>query len=454
MAGISAFIGRSFNEEDKRLWQKIATSLNSLKRIGFSWEDAEETQAKSISDKVKERIERNDIFIGILTKRDPICNTHMAIGTKHCLLAKIVGYSASYWVIQESGYAMGKGKKVIFLIEDGLDIPGSLNADYEYVPLYRDNLLATSTKLTEIISNEIGMKIGPLGKESSELESSEKDAEMFAAEKPEIEEEEETSSKLQEILDAVNVAIAGRNYSSADELFKKALEQGKDEVHKKHLKISYHRALYWSGRGEALGRLKEIADEDPEDYDSIEALAQCLGFYDRHEEAKETVESYLRKTSDRDIKLKLSILLSGINTKRREFEEAKDNFRDFLANVSSNSDEQNFGIYKALGDIYKEQKELDISCSMYDKALNCKPTDLTLRFTLAYDYSMTKKDALSIYHYRAYLKTTEDSSAMNNLGVSYERLKLLGKSVELFKRAVGKGSTLANANIASSYIEK
>ena len=42
-------------------------------------------------------------------------------------------------------------KKVIFLIEDGLSIPGGLNADFEYVPIYKSNLSDTFTKLNQII---------------------------------------------------------------------------------------------------------------------------------------------------------------------------------------------------------------------------------------------------------------------------------------------------------------
>ena len=112
-----------------------------------------------------------------------------------------------------------------------------------------------------------------------------------------------------------------------------------------------------------------------------------------------------------------------------------------------------FALYKALGDVYKEQGELDISCSLYENALNYEPTDLTIRFRLAYDYDAIKKYALSAYHYKSHLKTSNDSMALNNLGVEYEHLKFHGKSVHSFKKAIELNYTLSSANLARIYIE-
>jgi len=123
---ISAFIGRSFIKEDEPLWAEIAKFLNSLNQVGFSWEDAEESQAKPISDKVKEKIGRNDVFIGVLAKREPVYDKPFFSLGKYHFVTTPHNWTSSYWVIQESGYAIGMKKKVIFLIEDGLSIPGGL----------------------------------------------------------------------------------------------------------------------------------------------------------------------------------------------------------------------------------------------------------------------------------------------------------------------------------------
>jgi hypothetical protein len=71
---VSAFIGRSFDKKEEPLWNEIRKILDSLKPMGFSWEDAEEAQAKPISDKVKERIERNDLFDNVQKMRHELKN--------------------------------------------------------------------------------------------------------------------------------------------------------------------------------------------------------------------------------------------------------------------------------------------------------------------------------------------------------------------------------------------
>jgi len=71
---VSAFIGRSFDKKEEPLWNEIRKILDSLKPMGFSWEDAEEAQARPISDKVKERIERNDLFDNVQKMRHELKN--------------------------------------------------------------------------------------------------------------------------------------------------------------------------------------------------------------------------------------------------------------------------------------------------------------------------------------------------------------------------------------------
>ncbi len=449
MSIISAFVGRSFGrEEDKDLWRKIEEMLNSLKEVGFSWEDAEVSEARSISDKVREKINKNDIFIGILTKRQPIYSAGVSLGEWH-FFAKTIDHLTSYWVIQESGYALGKEKKVIFLKEEGLSTPDGLNADSEWISLNRYDLHSTTIKLNEIICNEINKKAGL-------SEGGLSDRSAIVHQDSAVEEQAEVPAEQPNLIEAVGEAISNKEYSVAEEKFKEILESEKcqDEGFRRMFTATYYRVLYLSGREDAFDRLKEVADENPEDYYAVECLTKCLEYYDRYENAKEVVESYLNKVANYNTKLRLSILLSTINVKRREFRQAKDSLYPFLEDVSSNTNSQNFDIFRTLGNIYKSEEELDICCSMYEMALEYEPTVSSIRFSLAYDYGELKKYALSLYHYKAHLKTDESAHVMNNLGVSYGYLGMLGKSVESYKEAGLKGNTLANANLASDYIQK
>ena len=124
---IKAFVGHSFLKDDKETVDRFKEYFNSLaKSMDFQWEDAQEVQIKSLSDKVKQKIERKNLFIGIITKK------HIEIEENKILIPKFFNkdkctalkvnckWGVSYWIIQESGYAIAKGMRVLFLIEDDL----------------------------------------------------------------------------------------------------------------------------------------------------------------------------------------------------------------------------------------------------------------------------------------------------------------------------------------------
>ena len=224
MTIISAFVGRSFDPKEELLWTKISKCLDSLKPIGFSWEDAEEAQVKPISDKVKEKIERNDLFIGILTKGEPIISSYSTLRKRHILMGKIQNWLASYWIIQESGYAIGKRKKVVFLIETGLEIPGGLNSDFEYIPLNRNNLSDTFLKVNQIIANEIATKTEPLREQVVA-----KGTELIPVQKSEIEKHESVEVVKEEnlLFSTALEAIKNKDFPSAKEKIALLLETDK-----------------------------------------------------------------------------------------------------------------------------------------------------------------------------------------------------------------------------------
>lgn len=450
MAIISAFVGRSFKKEEEPLWIEISKVLNSLKNIGFSWEDAEESQAKPVSDKVKEKIVRNDLFIGILTKREPICSYNFPRKYSWHLFTRTSNWMTSYWVIQESGYALGKEKKVIFLVESGLNVPGGLNADFEYVVIDKDSLSEAIIKLNQIITHQIGLRIMPTKME--EIPSPVR-LEALSPHKSQIQQQEEKVEESVPKFSEIFKEVKEKKFASADEMLEKLLQQEQFKEDTAWIRIYYHKQSYLSGRKESLQELTKIADDTLGDFTSVNAIADCYLNYDNYGEAKRIVQGYLEISKDYDNKLYLSALISRIHIMQKEFLDAKNCLVPYFEKLPSNSKEQNYLIYKTLGNIYKEQGELEISCPIFEAALNFDPTDLETRFQLGYDYGQINRHALAAYHYNLYLKTEKSPLTLNNLGAEYEHLKLYGKSISLYKKAMGK-ETLANANIARLYIEQ
>ncbi len=166
---LKAFVGRSFLDQDDSVWREIRDILESLRPIGFQFEDAKESQPRAISAKVREAIDRNDMYIGILTRRAPIQSETPVSPIYRRLLAAISArsivaqWSPPSWVVQESGYALGKGKQVLLLIEDGVDFPSSnLDADREWISFKREAIPECAPRLVAIISNLIGAALPPV----------------------------------------------------------------------------------------------------------------------------------------------------------------------------------------------------------------------------------------------------------------------------------------------------
>jgi tetratricopeptide (TPR) repeat protein len=449
MKVLGAFVGRSFDKVDEGLWLEIQRNFNSLKRLGFFWEDAEEGQAKLISEKVKERIDRNDIFIGILTKRDPISKNIISLWNYH--LSQTINWVTSYWVIQESGYAIGKGKKVLFLIEKGLTVPAGLNADFEYIVIDRNNPSLTFIKINEIINAEIAERIVPV-----EEEHAIKATALSSTEEPDEGREEKREPRVEKTaldnyLKMIDF-IEQKDYSNAEKLFNLLMEKSEDENGKNIYQVVYLRDLYESGKTEALTELRQFVEKNPNYYLGIELLIDCFSFYDEYDKAEKTIIDLLAKANDEEFKIELSVLLSRIFLKQTKFDEAIDAISSFFPNTSIFSDQSNFTLYKSLADIYMAKKQIDIACALYDMALFFVPSDHSVRFDVAYNYDKVEKYLMSLYHYKTYLKAKEDPGVLNNLGVEYGSLKLVGKRIEAYKKAVEKGNTLANANLASIYI--
>jgi hypothetical protein len=68
---VKAFIGHSFDDKDMAVIDEFIKFFDALK-IGmpFEWDHAQRPEIKAISEKVKQKMEDKNLFIGILTKKD------------------------------------------------------------------------------------------------------------------------------------------------------------------------------------------------------------------------------------------------------------------------------------------------------------------------------------------------------------------------------------------------
>jgi hypothetical protein len=102
------FFARHFDKKGNEYYSTIS---NFLSLLGFEVTQGEEYESTGIPDKVKHRIDQNEIII-----------------------VNASGDRPHDWLISESSYAVGKNKHVILIIESTTEIAtGILGKDFEYI---------------------------------------------------------------------------------------------------------------------------------------------------------------------------------------------------------------------------------------------------------------------------------------------------------------------------------
>lgn len=126
------FLGFSFREDDKEIVELVDQLIAShAVRI----QTGERLGGEQITPAVQQRIEACDALVGVLTRRD---------------LRQDGKWTTHQWVLDEISWARGKNKKVIALIEQGVEVAGMFGAN-EHLPLDKANPLQTLIGLSERI---------------------------------------------------------------------------------------------------------------------------------------------------------------------------------------------------------------------------------------------------------------------------------------------------------------
>lgn len=462
---VNAFVGHSFDKKDKDAILAFKEYFNALKKtMPFTWDDAEEVEVKGLSKKVRDKMEGKNLFIGILTKKQVEIEKENLSKPKFFHKNKLYGkgsdfkWGTSYWIIQESGYAIGKGMLVLFLIEEGVKKPEGLHADVEYIPFQREKESESFKSLAEAL--------GSLHKEiSGEPEAATKDTDLVSppqkSEEPQAE-KKEVSSKIEDkkeqgeqkdyLLELIRAMHAG-NKNKIKELKEEILE-----VHKENSK----EILYWKTKilhfesiflkKNVLDELNELNQNNPNNPDILNTIAYELEKYSSYGDAADT---YLESSK---YELQKKKKLSRIGDAAKAY--AKNSRRKEAVNIllgelkETLSREEQCIIYKSLATIFEILREDNLYAMFSEKTLLLDPSDNSLRFDLAYKYGSIGKDAFSLYHYKILTQNNPADANLNNIGVAYERLKMKGTSIQFYRKACEKGSTLAHANLAQRLLNE
>lgn len=213
--------------------------------------------------------------------------------------------------------------------------------------------------------------------------------------------------------------------------------------------------MYEAGDATAFSELEALASkntDDPEIQVELGTAYKAVGGYKQAEkkyletcslyslDSKKSKEGYIKcknllalnYLAEGNYEKSISILIEDFN--KTQFKEHQDEISKNIANIChKNNDFDKFILFAEI--------HLDIN-----------PKDTDLRFKIAYEYDKKECNALSLLHYQRLLILTNGATALNNLGVSYWKLDMEGKSFESMRKAANAKSTLAMANIADKYV--
>ena len=439
---LTAFVGRSFLELDKKIWHDLRDIFDSLKSIGFVYEDGSEGQIRPISEKIKELIMRHEVYIGVLTKRYPIWEPPSSWNKRW--LNRLGSYepqkwTTSEWVIEEVGFAIGKGLKVIILKEKDVHFPQSdLDGDTQWIQFDRENMSASQNEISEMILHSISQRV-----------TSKEEPASVAATAPSS---QEHVASLQEPsfsdqLKIIKEYVFSGKFSEADRIQNEII--GAETTIKERGSLDAF-LLYFRARNNdnsALDRLKQRCVDDPSDFAAIVSLADVFTSFNNFNQATKHLFSHLSTIPDNQ----RSALVINLSDALCSDNKATEAIPLILECLQKETDESvHLSLYKEMVRVAEKASNPDLEIAFLEKVLKIVPTDNEARFQLAHVYSSNNLHRLAAYHYKLVVEHTDWPGASNNLGVAYDALGHKANRYKLYM-SVAEQYPLSKANLAVLY---
>jgi len=460
-----AFVGHSFTEDDKNLVLSVTEFLEAFtgSHSTFSWMHAEAARPEDIVDKVLPMLRSCDIFVGICSKKERVAppaffRRSFWTKTTSVINDSKLQWKTSDWIIQEIAIARDREMHLVLLLEEGVRPPGGLHGNVEYIPFQRENMSGAYVRLTQMLGAILGKGAGALGADSK----------MTLPEMPRTEEQPEHKNDTlrrppqtswratdynmgllhavlledEEYLETLRAAFALSEFGLRDGGL------AKWEARKEY-------SLLVLDKGGSVEKLTKMVNQHRADPDMVSMLARVLShFNDERGAAKLHEEAARAAVATHNLDAASSNLLIAIESacKTRDEAEAR-RLIEILTGLPSESNEVKEARLRAIASLGKFKDHPLIRIAAMEYQVSIDPTDADKRFSLAYAYSETDDDAVTLMHYLAIPNARRTESAWNNLAVARQGLKLPVLAIDAYQVADSEGSSLAMSNLAQAYIK-
>jgi hypothetical protein len=461
MTHLNAFVGHSFSAEDEAVIGRLLSMLNSIQALmpDFDWDHAQAAEPKELSDKVREKMQDKNLFIGICTARENVLppgalRSHWWL-PRGCTLAEKteVHIKASDWVIQEIGMAVGRNMSIVVLLEDGVRKPGGLQGDLEYIPFKRESPELCLDKVVSMLRT-----LSPRIATSSETQNT---AAAGASGVPAATSvDTPTDVSWAEILspDATWTAIDYIAHYRLAIRFKEG--EAQKRIHAAFTESPFNAneqsriaflAAGIAARGAAYKEewqapLDRLKGEHSTCYGPYLALADRYAAINEHELAGLNFETAAQFAQTSANKLAWLAQAAEHCAKSGLVSRAEPLLGRSVELIREEGELEIDGL-GSIASIWLELGNTDIYYATAERYLELAPDKGPLRFALASKYGAIGRDADALFHYRQYIQTQqENSGAYNNVGVAADTLKLPVTAIDGYLKAEETGNSLATSN--------
>ena len=456
MKNLRAFVGHSFTDEDEQVVGKFLKYLDAIQELNpnFKWEHAENAEPSAIDDKVLRLFEDKDTFIGICTRKEQVIHPSKLrkgtfFSTRLFARGEDFSWKTSDWVIQEIGYALGRGMNVILLVEEGVRSPGGIQGSLEYISFNRDKPEQSFAKLLQMIASL----------SSGEVRAVE--PELIVNDLPDSTEVEADSGWLlpdhtwdrsrYEISFMHCMAIEDDDGADAiaDAFLKSNMGSNKAEAKSWSAFSEYMKILF--GKAGRLDNIKDMARSDPDNAGILKYLGRAYKVLGEDQAAAESFVAASRLETDPQ--KRIDLLASAIEASAEKYPAIAQGALASAKSLARGIPELSASVLSIENSFSRARKENGFMFASLERLLESSPDDSSRRFELAYAYAEVGRHDMALFHYSRIPYRARNYSSWNNLGVAYDNQKLPIKSIYAYKKSKDLGNTLAMSNLANRFLQ-
>lgn len=460
MVAINAFVAHSFTPDDEILVGKFLKYFDQLSKseMNFSYEHAEAAEPKVLAEKVKLLLADRNVLIAICTKKERVISPNVLVKTlmpRGFLKAPENEFlwKTSDWIIQEIGLAIGRGLDLILLLEEGVQKPGGLQGDLEYIPFNRASPERSFGKIVDMLS-----ALSPKGR-SVEAATAPRPAvtdEATAAATSSTEDnwwrtpQPDWDRRRYDI--ALYVAIDQDESDTVESIYQTYLttpDAGlRDHKQRWEAYRQYLRLLL--GKGGTVSKLRELAEANDHSSGTLAQLAKGLAKVEHHEQAAKTFEKAASET-DQPAEVFYLLREAAVQYGKAKAQPMITKTTGRLKSLAKTVPNGELQLLRVLRDVAPDGDD-DVKIGLMERIVDLDPDDDGTRFSLAHQYSEKQCHDLSLFHYLKIPESQRSGATWNNVGVEHDRVGLPAKSVEAYRAAGGLGETIAMSNLAQRFM--